>query len=134
MSAPYETITEGVVIRVTPTYRPQESDPVAGRWFWAYTVEVENRSPHTVQLLTRHWRITDAHGARQTVDGDGVVGKQPVLRTGDVFRYTSGCPLAAPSGMMGGRYGMVEVETGRAFTVDIPTFALDSPGGLGLAN
>ncbi len=130
----YEAETNGIHVRVAPSFLPQESDPEERRWFWAYTIEVENRGARTVQLVTRHWRITDAMGAQSSVDGDGVIGKQPVIRPGDCFRYTSGCPLAAPSGMMGGHYTMVETDTGRAFDVTIPTFALDSPGGLGLAN
>lgn len=130
----YEAETEGVCVRVTPTFMPQESDPAAGRWFWAYTIEVENRSARTVKLLTRHWRITDAKGVQHRVDGDGVVGRQPVLKPGDMFRYTSGCPLAASSGMMGGHYGMVEPDTQRAFDATVPTFALDDPDGAGFAN
>lgn len=130
----YEAETNGILVRVAPSFLPQESDPDEGRWFWAYTIEVENRGLRTVQLVTRHWRITDATGAQSSVDGDGVIGKLPVIRPGDLFRYTSGCPLAAPSGMMGGHYTMVETDTGRTFDVTIPTFALDSPGGLGLAN
>ena len=78
----YEAETNGILVRVAPSYIAQESDPEEGRWFWAYTIEVENRGARTVQLVTRHWRITDALGARQAVDGDGVIGKQPVIRPG----------------------------------------------------
>jgi ApaG protein len=130
----YEVETHGVHVRATPTYLPSESDPGAGRWFWAYTIEIENRSALTLQLLTRHWRITDARGVESSVDGDGVVGKQPVLRPGEVFRYTSGCPLQASSGMMRGAYGMVDCESGRLFEIAIPAFALDDPVGEARAN
>ena len=130
----YEQETHGVVIRVTPTYMPQESDPDAGRWFWAYTIEIENRSPAMVQLLTRHWRISEASGVAHEVDGDGVVGKQPVIGPGQIHRYTSACPLASPSGMMGGHYGMFDPVSGRRFRVTIPTFALDSPHSTQRAN
>ena len=116
----YETETEGVAIRVTPTFMPQESDTDAGRWFWAYTIEIENRSSRMVQLLTRSWRISSASGATHEVEGDGVVGKQPVIRPGATHRYTSGVPLDAPSGLMGGHYGMVETESGRLFLAPDP--------------
>lgn len=130
----YETETDGVAIRVTPTFMPQESDVEAGRWFWAYTIEIENRSARLVQLLTRYWRISSASGLTQEVEGDGVVGKQPVIRPGEIHRYTSGVPLDAPSGMMGGHYGMVETSSGRHFNATVPTFALDSPMSTQRAN
>ncbi len=123
----YEAVTEDVAIRVTPTFMPQESDVEDGKYFWAYTVEIENRSTTMVQLLTRYWRISSASGGTQEVKGDGVVGKQPVIRPGEIHRYTSGVPLTSPSGLMGGHYGMVESQSGRHFRATIPTFALDSP-------
>jgi ApaG protein len=129
----YESETDGVAIRVTPTFMPQESEPDEGKYFWAYTIEIENRSQRLVQLLTRYWRISSADGT-QEVAGDGVVGKQPVIRPGEIHRYTSGVPLTSPSGMMGGHYGMVETESGRAFDVTIPTFALDTPMSTERAN
>lgn len=134
MTQMYEAETEGVLVRAAPQFLPQESDPDAGRWFWAYTIEIENHSDRPVKLLTRHWRITDALGVRHDVDGDGVVGKQPLLQPGEAFRYTSGCPLGASSGLMAGQYRMVETETGRIFAVTIPTFALDSPMSTERAN
>jgi ApaG protein len=123
----YEAETEGIVVRAAPCYLPQESDPESGRWLWAYTIQIENRSPRTVQLLTRHWRIVEETGVEHRVDGDGVVGRQPVLRPGETHQYTSACPLSCPSGMMGGAYGMIDVETKRPFRATVPTFALDSP-------
>ncbi len=77
-------------------------------------------------MRTRHWRITDAMGRQQEVRGAGVVGKQPVLKPGESFEYTSGVPLPTPSGFMTGTYGMVD-EAGEPFDIDIPTFSLDSP-------
>lgn len=130
----YEAETEGVVVRAAPKFLTQESDPDAGRWFWEYTIEIENRSTRPVRLLTRHWRISEATGATHAVDGDGVVGKQPLLNPGEGFHYTSGCPLNSPSGLMRGVYRMVEPETGRIFEVTIPAFALDSPTSTQRAN
>lgn len=130
----YEAETEGVLVRAAPTFMPQESDPDAGRWFWAYTIEIENRSARPVRLMTRHWRISEATGVTHAVDGDGVVGKQPLLNPGQAFRYTSGCPLNSASGLMRGVYRMVEPESGRMFDVVIPPFALDSPMSTQRAN
>ena len=123
---PYETETWGVTVRVLPAYLDEESDPLSRHFLWRYTVQIENNVDHTIQLLNRHWEITDSFGQRQTVDGDGVVGEQPVLEPGQRYSYQSGCPLRAPSGMMFGRYGMRR-EDGLEFDVTIPAFSLDSP-------
>ncbi len=125
-SLAYEAETEGVVIRVKPSFLEEESSPSENRYFWAYHVEIENRGKHTLQLMTRHWHITDREGRVQEVNGSGVVGQNPVLKPGGRFEYTSGCPLNAPSGMMQGAYSM-EDETGAMLEARIPLFALDSP-------
>lgn len=122
----YKSETRGVVIRVEPDYLEDESEPGEGRYIWAYTIEIENQGADTVQLLTREWEITDARGRTEIVRGDGVVGEQPVLEPGESFRYTSGAPLATPSGFMRGRYGM-RSSAGESFAAMIPAFALDSP-------
>ena len=95
-------------------------------FFWAYTITLTNLGPETVQLKTRHWRITDAHGRLQEVRGAGVVGETPVLKPGEKYEYTSGVPLPTPSGFMAGSYGMV-TASGEPFDVDIPAFSLDTP-------
>lgn len=123
----YEQVTSGLVVRVEPQFLPEESAPDEGRFVWAYTIEIENRSGDTVQLVSRFWRITDENGLTQEVRGPGVVGQQPVLEPGERFRYTSACPLAAPTGVMVGAYSMVRVDDGEAFDIAIPAFALDSP-------
>jgi len=122
----YDAETRGIVVTVEPEYLDLQSDPSQLRFLWSYTIEIENRSNQTVQLQTRHWRITDAHGQVQEVQGPGVVGQQPILRPGDKFRYTSGCPLSTPSGFMVGTYQM-QSEAGEQFDVQIPLFSLDSP-------
>src|ERR1044071_1016320 len=99
-AAVYEAETEGVFIRVKPAFLEEESSPSDNRYIWAYHVEIENRGKRTLQLMTRHWKITDREGRVQEVNGSGVVGQNPVLRPGARFEYTSGCPLNAPSGMM----------------------------------
>ena len=122
----YRTVTRNIEVSVTPQYLTDRSSPETGEYFWAYTIEITNRGAETVQLRTRHWRITDAMGRRQEVRGAGVVGKQPVLKPGDSFEYTSGVPLPTPSGFMTGTYGMVG-PNGETFDIEIPTFSLDGP-------
>ena len=121
----YEAVTENIVVRVRPTYLPQQSDPDGRRWVWAYAIEIENLRPEAVQLLARHWTITDALGRVVEVRGAGVVGEQPVIPPGGVHRYASGCPLPTSSGSMVGAYSMADAA-GRVFTVAIPAFSLDS--------
>jgi ApaG protein len=123
---PYEAETNGVCIRVRPVFVDEQSSPEDDRFLWAYHIEIENRGAQTLQLMTRHWRITDGDGRIQHVDGAGVIGKQPVLRPGARFEYSSGCPLTTPCGMMQGAYRF-EDETGASVEATIPLFALDSP-------
>jgi ApaG protein len=122
----YEAVTRGIRVRVAPQYVEEESSPEEGKFFWAYTVEISNEGSETVQLCSRHWRITDSQGRNEEVRGPGVVGNMPVLRPGQSFRYTSGCPLVTPSGFMVGSYSMA-TEAGEQFNVAIPAFSLDSP-------
>lgn len=130
----YEQETDGLLVRVAPQFLPEESDPDEGRFVWAYTIEIENRSAEPVQLKSRYWRITDAKGVTQEVRGEGVIGQQPVIGPGESFRYTSAAPLGEPSGLMMGAYSMVRVEDGEAFDIAVPAFALDSPHETRLAN
>ena len=130
----YEQETSGVFVRVEPEFLADKSDPDEGRYVWAYTIEIENRSAEQVQLISRYWRITDAKGVTQEVRGDGVIGQQPVIAPGQSFRYTSAAPLAEPSGMMMGAYSMVRTEGGEAFDIAVPVFLLDSPHETRLAN
>ena len=122
----YEAVTEGVSVRVQPRFMHDESKPATGQYVWSYTVEIENGTEQTWQLMRRHWQIVDAEGRRQEVEGEGVVGQQPVLKPGEAFKYTSGAPLSAPSGVMGGSYHL-QSENDENLTVTIPTFSLDSP-------
>jgi len=121
----YEQTTRAISISVEPMYLDDQSSPEDNHFVWAYHVQIENLGEATVQLLSRHWKITDSQGQTQEVRGDGVVGEQPVLGPGDSFEYTSGTPLATPSGFMSGSYQMVG-KTGECFDVIIPPFSLDS--------
>ena len=122
----YTAVTRDIQITVIPQYLADQSDPEDGRYVWAYTIEVANLGRRTVQLVARHWVITDAAGKVETVSGLGVVGEQPVLNPGETFRYTSGCPLSTSSGVMEGHYRMID-DAGASFDVEIPAFSLDSP-------
>jgi len=122
----YRATTRNIQVTVTPTFLPEQSNPRARQYFWAYTVEIHNRGGETVQLVSRHWKITDGNGERQEVRGLGVVGQQPVLPPGESFSYTSGCPLGTPAGIMAGTYEMV-TDAGEPFLVEVPAFSLDSP-------
>ncbi len=120
----YRTVTRNIEVVVTPRFIADKSSPENNYFFWAYTIAITNNGPDTVQLKTRHWRITDAGGRRQEVRGPGVVGEEPVLKARESFEYTSGVPLQTPSGFMVGTYGMVSAS-GEHFDIDIPAFSLD---------
>lgn len=122
----YTATTRAISVTVRPQYLPDQSDPAKSKYVWAYQVRIENKGDATVQLQSRHWKITDGLGRQQEVKGPGVVGETPMLRPGDVFEYTSGTPLSTPSGIMGGTYHMV-TEGGEKFDIEIPTFSLDTP-------
>ena len=122
----YSAETNGILIRVRPSYLAGQSDPQAGRWVWAYQVEIVNLSGSTVQLMARRWTITDAHGHVEEVRGPGVIGEQPVIAAGASYSYASGCPLPTDSGSMVGAYFMTDAD-GRSFEADIPAFSLDTP-------
>ncbi len=122
----YSETTRSIEVTVEPTYLEEQSSPENRHFVWAYQVQIVNHGTERVQLLNRYWRITDAMGVTQEVEGPGVVGEQPILPPGGSFTYTSGCPLTTPSGIMQGRYEM-QNEAGERFWIPIPAFSLDSP-------
>jgi ApaG protein len=113
-------------VTAEPQFLPEQSDPDDGQYLFAYTITVANTGETTAQLISRHWVITDADGKVDEVRGDGVVGEQPVLKPGEAFRYTSGCPLATPVGSMRGTYHCV-AEDGTRFDVPVAEFVLSMP-------
>lgn len=123
---PYAVTTNGVTVRVSVSFQPETSQPREGRWFWIYQVRIENGRNASIQLLNRHWRITDGRGAVHIVEGSGVVGEQPVIAPGCAYDYVSGCPLATPSGQMVGHFGMLDTD-GARFQASIPSFPLLGP-------
>jgi ApaG protein len=122
----YQAMTRNIEVTVTPKFLPERSSQEKSYFFWAYTIEISNHGAETVQLKTRHWRITDAFGRVQEVKGAGVVGEEPVLEPGASYEYTSGVPLPTSSGFMVGTYGMVSAG-GERFDIEIPAFSLDGP-------
>jgi ApaG protein len=121
-----EAVTRNIRVSVQAQYVEQRSQPDDGLWFYAYRVELENLGDETVQLISRHWVITDGEGRVEEVRGPGVVGEQPVLNPGEVFHYTSACPLATAFGTMQGSYQMVN-EDGEQFDAVIAAFSLAMP-------
>lgn len=124
-----EAITHNVRVRVNSQYVPERSAPPRHQWFFAYRIRIANEGRQAVQLLARHWVITDANGHEEEVEGEGVVGEQPVIEPGAAFEYTSGCPLGTPFGSMRGEYRMVS-RVGEEFQVTIPPFVLRVPGSM----
>ena len=123
---PHSETTRDVTVRVSVSFLPEQSEPRKGRWFWAYHIRIENGGSRAVQLISREWTIVDGRGARHEVQGEGVVGEQPVIEPGGSFDYVSGCPLGTASGHMEGRYHMVAPD-GSGFAIAIPRFPLVAP-------
>jgi ApaG protein len=113
-------------VNVRPQYLVEHSDPDEEKYVFAYTVTIRNTGEQTAQLISRHWIITDGNNAVEEVRGAGVVGEQPVLKPGEAFEYTSGCPLPTPVGSMRGSYQCV-ADDGTAFEAPIPEFVLSTP-------
>ncbi|MEM7023762.1 MAG: Co2+/Mg2+ efflux protein ApaG [Pseudomonadota bacterium] len=129
----YQQRTRSIQISVEPFYVDEQSSPDRDRFVFGYRIQIDNQGTATVQLLSRHWQITDSLGRTTEVRGPGVVGKQPVLKPGERFEYTSGTPLTTPSGIMVGSYQMV-THDGEHFDVTVPAFSLDVPGSVTQVN
>lgn len=121
-----EAVTRNIRVHVESQFDPRRSQPSQNQWFFLYTVHISNEGSETVQLISRHWIITDAMGKVEEVRGPGVVGNQPVLAPGESFEYTSGCPLTLPFGSMQGTYQMVN-ESNEQFNIEIAPFMLAEP-------
>jgi ApaG protein len=121
-----EAVTRGIRVSVLSEYAPDRSNPARNEWFFLYTITITNEGTQTVQLISRHWVITDARGHVEEVKGPGVVGQQPILAPGQSFTYTSGCPLSTPYGTMQGTYQMV-AQPGEFFDAKIASFSLGEP-------
>lgn len=125
-----DTVTRGVRIIVRPRYVAEQSDPAGGEYLFAYQVTIRNEGEDLVQLISRHWVITNGEGRVEEVRGPGVVGQQPRLAPGEEFQYTSACPLTTPVGTMHGEFNMVVIDTAEVFDALISPFRLALPGVL----
>ena len=121
-----EAITRDVRVSVESRYVPEQSEPGVKRWFFAYRIRIANEGAETVQLLSRHWIITDGDGEVEEIQGPGVVGHQPILAPGKSFEYESFCPLGTPFGTMHGTYEMT-TDDGATFDAEIAPFSLAQP-------
>jgi ApaG protein len=118
-----DAVTNGVRVEVLSRHSSENSRPMQGEWIFEYTVRITNQGSEPVQLISRHWIITDGLDHTEEVKGPGVVGKQPVLAPGESFKYSSWCPLKTPTGMMHGAYQMISAA-GKQFDIAIAPFAL----------
>ncbi len=126
-SKSYFAATANVEITVWPEFLDSKSSAVGDLFIWAYHVRIDNKSNETIQLMERYWRIIDEQGVIQEVNGEGVIGEQPIIAPGGTYQYSSGVHLRYPSGIMSGRYQMKKIANEAIFEVTIPTFSLDVP-------
>ncbi|MBI4946858.1 MAG: Co2+/Mg2+ efflux protein ApaG [Bacteroidetes bacterium] len=120
-------ITQGVKVTVRTQFQPMHSHPELKHFLFTYKIMIENRSEYSVQLLRRHWHIFDSNGEHREVEGDGVVGQQPVLMPNEVYEYESACNLTTDMGKMHGTYQMIRIIDKKSFNVDIPKFKMIAP-------
>jgi len=123
----YSATTAAIEISVWPEFLDSKSSAVGDLFIWAYHVRIDNKSSDTIQLMSRYWRIIDEKGIIQEVNGEGVIGEQPLIAPGGTYQYSSGIHLRYPSGIMSGKYQMQKIANNAIFEVTIPTFSLDVP-------
>ncbi len=124
---PYTAITNNIEVSVWPEFIDGKESLIGDIFVWAYHIRIQNDNPQPVKLLNRHWKIIDEKGNVSEVEGEGVVGEQPIIASKSSYQYSSGVHLRYPSGVMAGTYEMQQIENGKNFEVKIPHFSLDSP-------
>lgn len=129
----YRQITNDIEVTVVPEYEDDQSSPFDSFYIWEYNIKIKNKGSDIVQLLRRHWVLVDDKGQVQEIEGDGVIGLQPILKQGEEFDYTSSVHLNQPSGVMMGSYEMAKMD-GNIIKVEIPSFSLDCPHVKKVAN
>ena len=120
-------VTEGVIVTVETFYQPDYSNPVNGEFMFAYRITLQNNNSFPVRLLRRHWHIFDSNGTQREVEGEGVVGVQPQINSGEQYQYVSGCNLRTEMGKMYGTYTMQNITSKKQFEVKIPVFDMIVP-------
>jgi ApaG protein len=120
-------ISEGVEVNVETFYQPDYSNPLQSEYMFAYRISIENHNAFPVKLLRRHWYIFDSNGQYREVEGEGVVGVQPILNSGERYQYVSGCNLRTEMGKMHGIYEMENLNSKKTFEVNIPSFEMVVP-------
>jgi ApaG protein len=120
-------VTAGVKVSVECFYQPDYSNPSNGEFMFAYRITIENGNPYAIKLMRRHWHIFDSNMQRREVEGEGVVGVQPVIQPSEIYQYVSGCNLRTEMGKMHGTYEMIDLDSQRTFTVNIPEFVMIAP-------
>lgn len=122
-----QQITEGISITVETFYQPAQSNPLSAEYMFAYRITIENLSPIGIKLLRRHWHIADSNGSFREVEGEGVVGQQPIIEPGGNYQYVSACNLRSDIGKMWGTYQMENLYNKKLFSVHIPEFQMIAP-------
>ena len=120
-------VSGGVQVTVETYYQPEYSNPISNEFMFAYRITIENRNEFAVKLISRHWNIFDSNGDFREVQGEGVVGVQPLISPGEAYQYISGCNLKTEMGRMHGEYLMENILTHRTFNVSIPAFEMQAP-------
>jgi len=118
----YTATTENICVQVIPKYEELHSQPQRSHFVFSYKIVITNQSKNTVQLLKRHWIIKSADGIIRNIEGDGVIGQQPILEPGEFFNYSSWAPITSEIGEMSGQFIMVNTETNETFSVKVPNF------------
>ena len=127
MATPVQQVTEGVSVTVESFYQSSQSNPVNGEYLFAYRITIENFSTMPVKLLRRHWHIVDSNGSHREVEGEGVVGVQPIIEPGNSYQYVSACSLRTDMGKMYGIYKMENLYNKKELIVQIPEFQMIAP-------
>lgn len=122
----FEAVTDGIRVAVQSYFLEDQSEPSENQYVWAYRIKIINESENSVQLMARQWTIINGDGQTKKVEGEGVIGEQPIILPGQYYVYTSGTPLSTTTGFMHGKYEMQD-ENGDHFFIEIPNFSLDSP-------
>ncbi|HEV2480776.1 MAG TPA: Co2+/Mg2+ efflux protein ApaG [Puia sp.] len=120
-------ISEGMEVSVETFYQPDYSNPISGEYMFAYRITIENHNNFSVKLQRRHWHIFDSNGSYREVEGEGVVGVQPILQPGERYQYVSGCNLRTEMGKMYGSYTMENLNNKKSFEVNVPIFEMIVP-------